>query len=127
MILKTYCRVLVSDMSTTLPLFQRLVGREPDIHVTMGGWEIVALGDLLLMAGSEEALAPIRDLLGPLIVDDLAATQQLLEEEGAVITKAAEPGPTGTLLFARHPDGTHMEYIEWHPELVQKIISSGVR
>jgi hypothetical protein len=32
------------------------------------------------------------------------------------------PTPTGTMLYARHPDGVSVEYVQWLPELVARII-----
>ena len=122
MILKTYARVFTTDLAASLPLFEQLVGREPDLRFTFGEWEIVALGDLLLVGGTAEALAPIRASHGPLVVDDLAATQQQLLQAGAVITQPISPVPTGMMLYARHRDGTVMEYVQWTPDLVKRII-----
>ncbi|WP_375419263.1 VOC family protein [uncultured Hymenobacter sp.] len=122
MILKTYARVFTNDLAASLPLFQQLIGREPDVRFTYGEWEIVGIGDILLVAGTDEALAPIRGSYGPLIVDDLAATQLQLEQAGAVIVQPAAVGPTGTLLYARHPDGSTVEYLQFTPELVKQII-----
>lgn len=122
MILKKYARVFTNDLAASLPLFQQLVGREPDIRFTFGEWEIVALGNLLLEAGTDEALAPIRHSHGPLVVDNLEATQQQLEQAGAVITQAISASPTGTMLYARHPDGTSVEYVQWTPEYVKQIL-----
>jgi predicted enzyme related to lactoylglutathione lyase len=122
MILKTYARVFTNDLAVSLPVFRQLIGREPDMHFTFGEWEIVAIGDLLLVAGTDEALAPIRNSYGPLVVDNLEATQQQLVQAGAVITQAISASPTGTMLYARHPDGTHMEYVQWKPEYVRQII-----
>ena len=122
MILKTYARVFTTDLAVSLPLFQQLVGREPDIRFTLGEWEIVALGDLLLVGGTTEALAPIRNSYGPLVVDDLNTTQQQLIQAGAVITQPISTTPMGTMLYAQHPDGTVMEYVQWTPDLVKQII-----
>ena len=122
MILKTYARVFTNDLAISLPLFQQLVGREPDMRFVFGEWEIVAIGDLLLVAGTDEALAPIRNSYGPLIVDNLEATRQQLEQAGAVITQPISTSPTGTMLYARHPDGTSMEYVQWTPEYVKQIL-----
>jgi predicted enzyme related to lactoylglutathione lyase len=122
MILKTYARVLTQDLASSLALFEQLIGHEPDIRITFNDWEIVAIGDILLVGGTEESLAPIRGSQGPLIVTDLLETQCLLEQAGAVITQPPVPTPTGTMLYARHPDGTSVEYVQWLPELVARII-----
>lgn len=122
MILKTYARIFTQDVAASLALFEQLTGCAPDIHFTFGEWELVAIGDILLVGGTEEALAPIRNSYGPLIVDDLAHTRHVLEQAGAVITQPPTPTPTGTMLYARHPDGSSVEYVQWLPELVERII-----
>jgi hypothetical protein len=57
-----------------------------------------------------------------LVVDDLAATENFLVEPGPVITKPNEATVTGRNLFARHPDGSVPEYVEWKPELRLRIL-----
>ena len=32
--------------------------------------------------------------------------------------------PSGRYLFARHPDSTLVEYVQWKPELVQQFITA---
>jgi predicted enzyme related to lactoylglutathione lyase len=122
MILKTYARVFTKDLTASLAFFEQLIGRGADLRLMSGELELAAIGDILLFCGPEEALAPLRHGYGPLIVDDLAQTQALLEQAGAVITHPLTPTPTGTMLYARHPDGNLVEYMQWLPELVQRII-----
>jgi predicted enzyme related to lactoylglutathione lyase len=122
MILKTYARIFTQDVSASLVLLEQLIGRGPDMRFTTGDWELAAIGDILLVGGTEEALAPIRNSYGPLIVDDLAQTQALLEQAGAVITYPFTRTPNGAMLYARHPDGNVVEYVEWLPEIVKRII-----
>jgi predicted enzyme related to lactoylglutathione lyase len=126
MILKTYARVFTQDLPSALALFEQLIGREPDIRFTFNDWEIVAIGDILLVGGTEESLAPIRGSQGPLIVTDLGETQRLLEQAGAIITQPPVPTPTGMMLYARHPDGNSVEYVQWLSELVARIIDRKV-
>jgi predicted enzyme related to lactoylglutathione lyase len=122
MILKTYARIFTEDVDASLIVFKQLFGREPDMRFTSGPRELAAIGDILLVGGTEEALAPIRNISGPFIVDDLAQTQQMLEQAGAVITQPFTRTPNGAILCARHPDGNIAEYVEWLPELVKRII-----
>ncbi len=86
MILKTYTRVFTTDFNASLPVYQQLVGREPDYHVTYGALDIAALGAFLIIAGPDEALAPVRSSHVTIVVDDLEDTQRFLETAGAVIT-----------------------------------------
>lgn len=120
MILKTYMRLFTNDADRSLAALRRLHGGEPHMRMTMGEWELIAIGDILLVAGSEQSLAPIRNSQGPVVVDDLDAAKTALEEEGATISKPIADGPTGRYLYAIHGDGSIVEYAEWRPELVER-------
>ncbi len=109
MILRTYTRVFTPDLHAALPLYQHLVGRAPDFHVTAGAVEVVALGNFLIIAGADAAPAAVRSSHGTIVVDNLDDTQRFLETAGAVITQPNTTGPTGHSVHARHPDGTTFE------------------
>jgi hypothetical protein len=127
MILKTYTRVFTNDADQSLVLFRRLHGSEPHLRLKFHGWDLIGIGDILIIGGTDEALAPIRDSHGPFIVDNLDETQKVLEQCGAQITQATAPAPTGRFLYARHPDGLLVEYVEWTPDLVEKWITAPQR
>ena len=57
---------------------------------------------MLVVAGSDEALAPIRGSFGPWIVTDLDETRQLLVEAGAEITREITSVPTGRMMYAHY-------------------------
>ncbi len=126
MILKTYLRVFTEDAEQSLPLLEQLVGKAPDLRFKMPehGLEIIAIGDFCVVAGSAQVLAPIRQLMGPLIVDDLTDTTARLLAAGATITKPEATSPSGRYLYAQHPDGFHVEYVQWKPELVAQFITA---
>jgi hypothetical protein len=124
MILKTYARIFTGDMDLSLGFLEQLAGRKPDYRFKLPemGIEVSGLADFCVVAGSEEKLYPLRALQGPLIVDDLAAAEKFLVGIGAVVTKPNLPTVTGRNLFAHHPDGSMMEYVEWKPELRLRIL-----
>lgn len=122
MILKTYARVFTNDYEGTLTTFERLHGRKPHIQMEFGDWNLAGIGDVFVVAGTDEALAPIRDSHGPIIVSDISALQSSLLADGATITQPITEVPTGRMLYARHPDGLHVEYVEWTDELVEQLI-----
>jgi len=119
MILKTYSRIFTGDMDLSLGFLEHLTGQKPDYRFKLPemGIEVSGLADFCVVAGSKEKRYPLRALQGPLIVDDLAATEKFLVGAGAVITKPNQATVTGRNLFARHPDGSVLEYVEWKPEL----------
>lgn len=127
MILKTYSRLFTDDCDATLATLERLHGRKPHLRFRFGEWELAGIGDMFVVAGTKEALAPIRDSHGPVIVRDLDAIQAELLACGATITQAIVAVPTGRMLYARHADGLHIEYVEWTDELVEKFIRAPQR
>jgi len=124
MILKTYSRIFTGDMDLSLRFLEHLTGQKPDYRFRLPemGIEVSGLADFCVVAGSKEKLDPLRGSQGPLIVDDLAATEKFLIGAGAVITKPNQANVTGRNLFARHPDGSVLEYVEWKPELRLRIL-----
>jgi len=126
MLLKTYARLFTNDMDKSLSLMRTLTGTEPDYRFTMEEqqWEIAGIGDFLLVAGTAEALAPIRSSHGPLVVDDLDRYVQLLQNQGAAITKPPARSQTGRYFYARQPDGSDVEYVEWSQDLRTRILGT---
>lgn len=124
MILKTYTRLFTTDLEKSLRVLRELHAGEPHLRFRFDPWELVGIGDVLVVAGTEEALAPIRSSLGPWVVADLDETRRSLVEAGAEITREIAPVPTGRMMYARHPDGAVVEYVQWTPELIEQIIEA---
>lgn len=127
MILKTYARMFSADCDATLAMLERLHGRKSHLRFRFGEWELAGIGDMLIIAGTEEALAPIRDTQGPVIVHDIEAVQAELLAGGATITQPPIDVPTGRMLYARHADGMHVEYVQWTDDLVERLIRAPQR
>lgn len=127
MILKTHARMFTNDAEATLATFEALHGMKAHLRLAFGEWDLIAIGDTFIVAGTEEALRPIRDTHGPIIVQDLDRAQDILKRHGATITQAITDVPTGRMLYARHSDGLHVEYVEWSPELVEKFVRAPQR
>jgi len=123
MILKTYTRIITSDLDASLKPLKLLVGRDPDLRIPLPdiGVELVAIGDFFIIAGAADAIASFHNVLGPVIVDDLEATQTLLEQGGAEITAPSREVSTGRLMFSRHPDGTVIEWLEWRSDIWKQV------
>lgn len=122
MILKTYTRIFTNDATETLRILRPLHAGEPHLNFRFDPWELVGIGDVLVVAGTDEALAPIRGSLGSWIVSDIDETRRLLVDTGATIVQEIAPVPTGRMMYARHPDGAIVEYVEWTPDLVEQFI-----
>ncbi|RCV47662.1 VOC family protein [Marinitenerispora sediminis] len=121
-ILKTYARLWTDSLDHALPLLRQLTGRQPDLRLSFHGVELAAIGDFLVIAGPAEERAKYAHASATVVVTDLADVQAALKDAGAVITTPLTAGPTGSFLYARHADGAEIEYVQWTPDLVQRIV-----
>lgn len=120
-ILKTLSRLYVTDLTAALEFYEKLLNMSaamrfqiPQISV-----ELAQLGDILLIAGSEEALKPFRSTQATFLVDSLDEFRDFLEENGAEVIRGPAKVPTGRNMTVRHPDGSVIEYVE-HSETSKK-------
>ncbi|MPN53990.1 hypothetical protein SDC9_201659 [bioreactor metagenome] len=90
-------------------------------QVPQVGLELAQIGDILLIAGSEEALKPFRITQATFLVDSLDEFRAFLEERGAEIIRRPAKVPTGWNMTVKHPDGSVIEYVE-HSEPSKKQI-----
>ncbi len=127
MILKTYTRIFTNDAEETLRVLRMLHTGEPHLRFRFDPWELIGIGDVLVVAGTDDALAPIRGSLGPWIVTDIDEARKVLVDAGAEIIREIAPVPTGHMMYARHPDGAVVEYVQWTPELVEQLIMAPQR
>lgn len=121
-ILKTYARLFVADLDGALAHYERLVGAPADLRFRFGRADIAAVGDFLVVAGMEDAVREYRDTIGPVIVDDLDAAQQVIVDIGGEVTSGPMTSATGRVVYARHPDGAHVEYVEWEADIRSRVL-----
>lgn len=127
MMLKTYTRILTTDLEATVATLKAVHGTEPHIAFEFEPWKLVGIGDVLAVAGTEESLTPIRGSLGPWIVDDIDAARSKLLDNGASIVSDVEDVATGRMMYMKHADGNVVEYVQWLPELAEKLIFGPLR
>jgi hypothetical protein len=123
-ILKTYTRIFSSDAEGTLDLLRQLHGRDPHLRFAFGELELIAIGDILVVSGTSEALGPVRGTMGPWIVADLDDARRTLVRADAEIVRDIETVPTGRMLYARHGDGSVVEYVQWNDDLIERLVES---
>lgn len=119
---KTYARLWTRNLDEALPLLTELVGAAPDLRFEFGAVELAVIGDFLVIAGPAEAAAALPAASTTVIVGDLDKVHETLSSHGAEITFGPAAGPTGRYLFARHADGSEAEYVQWKPELENRIL-----
>jgi predicted enzyme related to lactoylglutathione lyase len=113
-VLQTLSRLYVPDLNSALELYEELLDTPADtrFEIPQIGLELAQIGNILLIAGSEEALKPFRSTQATFLVDSLDDFRAFLEEKGAEIIRRPAKVPTGRNMTVRHPDGPVIEYVE---------------
>lgn len=120
-ILRTYGRLWVDDLDQALPFLRELVGREPDLHFAFDNVKAAAIGNLLVIDVPPEERSRYPGT-ATVVVSDLDELKRKLTAHGGDITVPESRSETGRFLYARHADGAEVEYVEWLPELVERIV-----
>jgi hypothetical protein len=120
-ILRTYARLWADDLDQALPLLQELAGREPDIRFAFDNVKAAAIGHFLVIEVPLEERAKY-PASATVVVSDLDELTRQLTAHGGRITVPEATSEVSRFLYARHADGAEIEYVEWTPDLVQRII-----
>ncbi|GAA2775500.1 VOC family protein [Streptomyces showdoensis] len=110
--LNTLARLYVDDVDRALPALRALTGEEVGLRFPYAGVEVAAIGGFLLVAGTDEALAPFRAVQSTVLVDDLDGLAELLATHGGEIVSGPNQVPTGRNAMVRHPGGVVLEYVQ---------------
>ncbi|MEU2346787.1 VOC family protein [[Kitasatospora] papulosa] len=124
MILKTYARLWADDLTTALPLLERLTGKCPDLQFAFDEIELAAIGDFLVIAGPAEERARYAHATATVIVSDLDQARAALDEAGAEVTREESTSATGRFFYARHRGGVEAEYVEWKQEVRRQVLGA---
>ena len=113
-ILRTLTRVCVNDIESTIQFYENLTGVKTGLRFSMPatGLELAGVGEVLVIAGTDEALTPFRQTNATFLVDSLEEYHRFLTENGATVLSPPKQVPTGMNMTVRHPDGLVIEYVE---------------
>ncbi|WP_164669692.1 VOC family protein [Virgibacillus doumboii] len=124
-ILKVYTPIFIQNdqLEESIAFYEELLGERSGLRFLFraGGLEIATVGSILLVAGSEDAIAPVKEMKLALLVDSLHEWKEELIKKGVTILSEPQEVPTGYNMFVRHTDGSLVEYIEWVNEKVDAI------
>lgn len=121
-LLRTYARVYAASLDEALSSLSSLTGQPVDIRFELpNGLELATVGNVLVVAGDEEALAPFRSTQATLVVDDLDECQSLLSALSARVLRGPREVPTGRNLTALLPGEIQVEYVEWDRALRERL------
>ncbi|PUA37939.1 glyoxalase [Paenibacillus elgii] len=106
--------IYVNELEKTLLLYEELLQTKAGnkFHYLEKNLDIAVVGQLLLISGTDEALAAVRNIALSFLVDDVCAYKSWLLENGAVILQDITKVPTGYNMLVQQPDGTVIEYVE---------------
>lgn len=107
-------RVYVDNMDCALPFYEELSGRPcaNRFKYEQAGLEIARIDNLLIIAGSKQALEPFRATSVTFLVDSLVDYRDFLLNNKAQIIRDMQTVPTGLNMTVKHEDGTIVEYVE---------------
>ncbi|AUT65812.1 VOC family protein [Paraburkholderia terrae] len=115
-VLKTMHRLYVArdQLESSVAFYEAIqdVRCERRLSFEPMGIEVAVVGSFILLAGSDEALAPVRHIQAALIVDALDVYAQRLRELGATFLSETHENAVGRNMTVRHPDGLVVEYFE---------------
>ncbi|TKC86350.1 VOC family protein [Trinickia terrae] len=115
-ILKTLYRRHVDGVQfeSTIAFYESLQGMrcERRLGFPEMGIEAAVIGAFIVLAGTDEALAPVRHVEAALIVDALDDFVEPLRALGASVPEDFHRTPVGRNMIVRHPDGFAVEYFE---------------
>lgn len=113
-IIKAFFRMYVNDLNDALPFYEELYGSKNQFRFKYDemNLELASIGDLLLIAGSAEALRTFKKTKMTFVVDSLADFLSFFEKHKVKVISGPRQVPTGKNATVRHPDGTIAEYVE---------------
>ncbi|MFM0039166.1 VOC family protein [Paraburkholderia strydomiana] len=106
--------VMPQALERTVAFYEAVLGQscERRIRLDSVGIEIAVIGAVIVLAGSPEALAPVRDAQAVFIVDALDEFLPQLRAQGAEILHEPRAAAGGRNFTVRHPDGLVVEYYQ---------------
>lgn len=122
MILKTYARVVTENIELTLDMLSHALGLEPEHRFAVGTRQIAVIGDFCVQSAAPDELTALRAVVGPIVVDDLERTVEMLQRQGSTLESEVLAAPTGRVLYSRTPEGVGFEWLEYTRELSAKLL-----
>ncbi|PCE24006.1 glyoxalase [Paraburkholderia acidicola] len=105
------------ELERTVAFYEAIQAQpcERRIRLDSIGIEVAVVGGVIVLAGSAEALAAVREPQAAFIVDSLDEFVSQLRALGAAILHEPRAAPGGRNVTARHPDGLVVEYYQADP------------
>ncbi len=107
-------RVYVHDIEQSLEFYEKTLNEKCNLRFkySQANLELAQIGNILIIAGSDEALRPVKDTQATFLVDSITEFKGFLLNNGATILTDLKQVPTGMNMTVKHADGTIVEYVE---------------
>lgn len=113
-VLATFARVCVSDLDAALAAFAAAGVDGVRLRFRHGsGLELALVGDVLVLAGPDEVLAPFRATDVTIVVDDVEVAVRDALRGGAEVVREVALQPVGRNATVAFPAGPVVEFVEW--------------
>ncbi len=111
-------RFYVNDMDVAVAFYEKLFNQKCTVRFRYDEVHLVLaqIADILILAGSEEALRPFIETKATFVVDSITEFKDYLLSNGALIVRDLKQVPTGMNMTMKHADGTVVEYVEMKKE-----------
>ena len=102
------------NLDSAIARYEALTGERVEARFVMPerGLTIARLGPVTIIAGTEQALALLREVQATFTVDSLAEFEAHLRASGATILQPPSPTPAGENMVAKDVDGAVFEFVE---------------
>lgn len=106
--------IQTNQLAPTIAFYEQLQNTTCDKRIVFDDLsiEVAIVGRFILLAGSDQALAPVRDAQAVLMVDALDEVASWLQLQGGELLHEPRLATGGRNFTARHPDGLVVEYYE---------------
>lgn len=109
-------RFYVEDIEVSIDFYEKILNEKCKLRFKypQEDLELAQIGNILILAGSNEALKPFRETQATFLVDSVVDFRNFLLDNGATIIRDLKAVPTGMNMTVKHLDGTIVEYVEHH-------------
>lgn len=111
---KVLNRFYVNDIEEAIEFYEKILNEKSKnrFKYPEANLELVTVGNILIISGSDEALKPFKDTQATFLVDSIIEFKEFLLKNGATIIRDLKIVPSGMNMTVKHFDGTIIEYVE---------------
>lgn len=113
-IIKIMTPIYVNDLEKAISFYEDLLQTKVRnrFYYAEKKLDIAVIGQFLIIGGTNESLAEVRNISLSFLVDNIHTFKDWLLDNGAVIIQDIKKVPTGYNMIVKQPDGTVAEYVQ---------------